>query len=211
MNKPIKVLLIDDHAIVRAGFRQLLATSDTIDVIAEASRGEIALQLYWDIQPDVTVLDLSMPGIGGLETLRRLISRDANAKILVFSVHDEAVYVQRALNAGARGYISKSSAPDLLVNAIKTLATGEIFIEEGLRKTSAATSTNDTQTALERLSPREFDVFLLLAKGLTAHQIADQLCMSYKTAANYGTQIKAKLNVATTAELAHIAIALKDI
>ena len=85
-----------------------------------------------------------MPGIGGLETLRRLVSRDAQANILVFSVHDEAVYVQRALNAGARGYISKSSAPDLLVNAIKTLATGEIFIEEGLRKTSAATSTTNS-------------------------------------------------------------------
>lgn len=208
MNPVIKVLLIDDHAVVRAGFRQLLAASGAIEVVAEAARGETAFQLYQDYRPDVTVLDLSMPGIGGLETLRRLVNRDADANVLVFSVHDEAVYVQRAVDAGARGYICKSSAPDLLVAAIKKLAAGGSYIEPGLL-TGSPTSDADSQHAvIDRLSPREFDIFRLLAKGLTAHQIAAELRLSYKTVANYGTQIKSKLHVSSVAELAHIAMAL---
>ena len=108
MSIKIKVLLVDDHAVVRAGFKLLLATSPDIEVIAEADRGEQAIQLYQQFLPDVIVLDLSMPGIGGLETIRRLVQRDEQVNILVFSVHDEQVYINRALNAGAKGYISKN-------------------------------------------------------------------------------------------------------
>ena len=106
-------MLVDDHAVVRAGFRLLLATSETINVIAEAERGEQAIQLNRQHCPEVIVMDLSMPGIGGLETIRRICNRDDKVKILVFSVHDEQVYVTRALNAGARGYITKKSAPEI--------------------------------------------------------------------------------------------------
>ena len=113
MKEPIKVILVDDHAVVRAGFRMLLSTEQTIEVIAEAERGEAACQLYLDKQPDVMVLDLSMPGIGGLESIRRICNRDSKAKILVFSVHDEWVYVERAMNAGAKGYITKHAHPDI--------------------------------------------------------------------------------------------------
>ncbi|MGZ8189713.1 MAG: response regulator [Methylococcaceae bacterium] len=208
MKETITVLLVDDHAIVRAGFRLLLSAVDTIDVVAEASRGEAACQLYLEYQPDVTVLDLSMPGIGGLETLRRIVSRDYNAKILVFSVHDEAVYVNRAMAAGAQGYITKSTAPDILIEAIQAIAKGDIYIEHGLLKQPLQRLANDYRDIIDSLSPREFDIFLLLAKGLTAHKIAEELCLGYKTVANYGTQIKAKLNVATSAELAHVALVL---
>ncbi len=210
MNDTIKILLVDDHAIVRAGFRLLLSSVGSFVVVAEAERGEAACQLYLETQPDITVLDLSMPGIGGLETLRRICQRDSQAKVLVFSVHDESVYVNRAMAAGAKGYITKSSAPGILVEAIQTIAQGGTYIEQGLLKAPppAPAQTSDYRAIIDTLSPREFDIFLLLAKGLTAHKIADELCLGYKTVANYGTQIKAKLSVATVAELAHIAMVL---
>jgi two-component system invasion response regulator UvrY len=210
MKQNIKVILVDDHAVVRAGFRMLLSTECGIDVIAEAERGETACQLYMEKQPDIMVLDLSMPGIGGLESIRRICSRDCNAKILVFSVHDEIVYIDRAMTAGAKGYITKNSAPEILVTAIQKIAAGEIYIEQGLMKNSPLQKNSelDYKNIIDTLSAREFDVFLLLAKGLTAHKIADELCLGYKTVANYSTQIKSKLHVLTVVELAHIATVL---
>ena len=215
MKDRIKVILVDDHAVVRAGFRMLLATEDTIEVVAEAERGEQACQLYLAKQPDVMVMDLSMPGIGGLETIRRVYNRDSSAKILVFSVHDERVYVDRAMNAGAKGYITKHAHPGILITAIQKIAEGEIYIEQGLirhegalSRESPETDETDYKSIIASLSAREFDVFLLLAKGLTAHKIADELCLGYKTVANYGTQIRSKLKVSSVAELAHIAIGL---
>jgi DNA-binding NarL/FixJ family response regulator len=214
MTKQIKVILVDDHAIVRAGFRMLLATDETIEVIGEAERGESACQLYFEMQADLMVLDLSMPGIGGLETIRRICNRDSNAKILVFSVHDEKVYIDRAISAGAKGYITKHAHPEILIAAIKKIAEGEFYIEQGLLKDDGLfsnkfeTSNEAYKAIIEALSPREFDVFLLLAKGLTSHKIADELCLGYKTIANYGTQIRNKLNVSSVAELAHIALVL---
>jgi DNA-binding NarL/FixJ family response regulator len=207
--KKIKVILVDDHAVVRAGFRLLLSSVDHIDVVAEAERGEQACQLYLDKKPDVIVLDLSMPGIGGLESIRRILLRDSAAKILVFSVHDEAVYVNRALAAGAKGYITKNTAPAILVEAIEKIAAGETYIEQGLRESlPERNKDSDYRALIDSLSAREFDVFRLLAKGLTMHKISDELCLGYKTVANYGTQIKSKLKVSTTAELAHIAMVL---
>jgi DNA-binding NarL/FixJ family response regulator len=212
MNTPIRIILVDDHAIVRAGFRMLLATEDSINVIAEAERGEQACQLYNECQPDVMVMDLSMSGIGGLETIRRICHRDNNAKILVFSVHDERVYIDRAINAGAKGYISKNAHPDSLIEAIQSVAAGELYIEHALLKSLSTehllNDETDYKTVIESLSAREFDVFSLLAKGYTAHKIADELCLGYKTIANYGTQVKSKLKVSTVAELVHIAILL---
>jgi DNA-binding NarL/FixJ family response regulator len=182
----------------------LLTTEENIEVIAEAERGEQALQLYADLKPDIIIMDLSMAGIGGLETTRRLVLRHEAIKIIVFSVHHENVYVQRAMNAGAKGYICKHAHPDVLITAIKKVANGEIYIEPNL----IDELNSDFQTIVNDFSPREFDVFLLLAKGLTAHHISDQLCLSYKTAANYGTTIRQKLNVNSGAELAHIALLL---
>jgi two-component system invasion response regulator UvrY len=206
----IKVLLIDDHAVVRAGFRLLLSSAENICVIAEAERGEQALTQYSEQRPDVVVMDLSMPGIGGLECIRRLTQRDPEAKILVFSIHDEAVYVDRAMAAGAKGYISKNSAADIMLEAIYDIAAGQLYIEKGLLPHANLLSELTNYPAImEQLSAREFDIFCLLAKGLTAHDIANQLCLSYKTIANYTTQIKNKFNVSSVVELAHIAWALK--
>ena len=205
----IKVLLVDDHAVVRAGFKLLLATSLDIEVVAEADRGEQAIQLFQQYQPDIIVLDLSMPGIGGLETIKRIVRRDENINILVFSVHDEQVYVNRALNAGAKGYITKNSAPEILPEAIKAIQSGKEYVEQGLLESTPNQSLDcDYQKIIHTFSTREFDVFRLLARGLNAHQIASELCLGYKTVANYATQIKKKLRVSSIAELAHIAVIL---
>jgi two-component system invasion response regulator UvrY len=206
----IRVLLVDDHAVVRAGFRLLLASVDSIEVVAEASRCEEACKLYEDWRPDVAVMDLSMPGIGGLEGIRRITARDPGAKILVFSIHDEKVYVDRALAAGAKGYITKNSAPEMLITAVQAIAGGETYVEAGLNASGAFPSgQKDHRALLATLSPKEFDVFRLLAKGLTTHEAANELCLGVKTVANYSTQIKAKLKVSTAAELARLAIDLK--
>ncbi|WP_133715932.1 response regulator [Methylocaldum gracile] len=207
MNPKITVMLVDDHAVVRAGYRLLLSQSENIEVICEAERGEEACQYYSESQPNVIVMDLSLPGIGGLASIRRISSRDPGAKILVFSIHDELVYVLRALEAGAKGYITKSSAPETLVEAVKKVAGGETYVEpEIAQKLLVQTITGkDASTDLNSLSAREFDVFCLLAKGYTTREVADELRLSYKTVGNYTTLIKNKLNVSTTAEMARLA------
>ena len=152
-----------------------------------------------------------MPGIGGLEAIRRLIKQNNNAIVLVYSIHDEAIYVERALQAGAKGYVSKNSAPEILAEAVQTVVKGEFYIEAGLRAETGHLAQDETEQyreVVDLLSPREFDVFCLVAKGLTAHEAAEQLCLGYKTVANYNTTIKHKLNVSTAAELAHIAMVL---
>lgn len=202
-------MLVDDHVVVRAGFRMLLATDEQMQVVGEAGRGEQAIQLYQELQPDILVMDLSMPGIGGLETIRRVIQRHAQARILVFSVHHEQVYVQRALQAGARGYITKNTAPDTLSKAIQQIMLGKSYVEPGLIKPRPDDMPHsDYNAVIAQFTPREFDVFSLLAQGLTVHKIADQLCLGQKTVANYATQVKKKLQVETTTELAHLAVNL---
>ena len=207
MKRKITVILVDDHAVVRAGFKLLLDTSTHIEVVAEADRGEQVIQLLQQHQPDIIVMDLSMPGIGGLETIKRIMQRDESVRILVFSVHDELVYINRAMAAGAKGYITKNSAPEILTEAISHIMQGQEYIEHGLLKeVSNQTSENDYQNIIETFSAREFDIFSLLAKGLTVHKIAGELCLGYKTVANYSTQIKKKLKISSIAELAHIAV-----
>jgi len=206
MTEKIKIILVDDHAVVRAGFRMLLATSESIEVISEASRGEEAIGQYVSLKPDLLVMDLSMPGLGGLETIHRIVQRDGGAKILVFSVYHQRVYVNRALNAGAKGYITKNSAPEILIEAIVTIMQGHNYIEQGLIKiNNSIKSQSDYQAIIHQFSPREFDVFRMLAQGMSVQKIADELCLGYKTIANYATQIRKKLQVDTLIDLAHIA------
>jgi DNA-binding NarL/FixJ family response regulator len=207
MKPKITVMLVDDHAVVRAGYRLLLSAAQNIEVVGEAERGEEACQLYTDIRPDVIVMDLSLPGIGGLASIRRIRTRNASARILVFSIHDELIYVVRALEAGARGYITKSCAPEILVDAVARIASGESFLEPEIAQRLAMQTLGGAEaaTVLNMLSAREFDVFLLLAKGYTTREVADELRLGYKTVANYSTLIKAKLGVNTTAEMARLA------
>jgi len=207
----INVLLVDDHTVVRAGFRMLLSSQSFIGEIVDLDRGELVCQEYKQFKPDVVVMDLAMPGIGGLETIRRLCQLDTNAVVLVYSIHDEIIYVKRALQAGAKGYVSKNSAAEILAEAVKEVASGKRYIEAGLLPELQDVRQDEMENlraVVDVLSPREFDVFCLLAKGLTAHEAATQLCLSYKTVANYNTQVKKKLNASTAADLAYIAITL---
>ncbi len=202
MNEPLTVLLVDDHAVVRAGYRVLLMDSDLIGDVQEASSGEQACQLYLQCKPDVVVMDLSMPGIGGLETIKRLKLRDDEARVLVFSMYEEAIYVTRALQAGAKGYITKRSAPENMIQAVEQVAKGKIYVEKHL---SQFVSKSNEGSVLDQLKPREFDLFCLLAKGMTTREASEELALSYKTAANYVTSIKTKLNVRSHSELTLLA------
>ena len=203
----ITVMLVDDHAVVRAGYRLLLAQTENIAVVSEASRGEEACQCYAEVRTDVIVMDINLPGIGGLASIRRICARDPNAKILAFSIHDEQLYVLRALEAGAKGYVTKSCAPEILVDAVIKIANGETYIDPDIAQrmvVQTATGT-DPATALNSLSAREFDIFCLLVNGRTTREIADELCLGYKTVANYITLLKNKLNVSSTAEMTRMA------
>ena len=202
----IKVMLVDDHAVVRAGYQMLLKNSPEIEVIAEASSGEEAYRLYSIHNPDVVVMDISLPGIGGIEAIKRIHSRDNKTKILVFSMHEEIIFVEQALQAGASGYITKSTDPQLLVDAIKRLSKGEKYIDAELAQRIAYEKSRGHDTPLSDLSTREFEIFCMLAEGLNTSEIAKRLSLSYKTVANYSTQIKNKLGASTVADIARIAI-----
>lgn len=202
----IKILLVDDHAVVRAGYRTLLADSPTLQIIAEAENGETAVRLFGELAPDVVIMDLSLPGIGGLEAIRRIIQRKSDARILAFSMHEDTIFVEQALQAGARGYIGKSSAPMVLVEAVKVLAAGNIYLDPDIAQRLAFQKTRGPNSPIAGLTTREFEIFCLLAEGSTVAEIAKRLALSSKTVANYSTQIKSKLDVSTVAELARIAI-----
>ncbi len=202
----MRILLVDDHAVVRAGFRTLLENQADLLVIAEAESGEAACRQFVEHGPDVVIMDLSLPGIGGLEAIRRIISREAGARILAFSMHEDTIFVEQALQAGARGYIGKSSAPVELVEAVRQIANGSIYIDPDIAQRLAFQKTKGGDTPFENLSTREFEIFCLLAEGLSVNEVATRLSLSSKTIANYATQIKAKLEVNTTAELARLAI-----
>lgn len=204
--KKIKVMLVDDHAVVRAGYKILLKEEENIKVIAEASLGQEAVILAKENHYDVIVMDISLPDIGGIEAISRIMQDNKRNKILVFSMHEESVYAEQALQAGAMGYMSKSTDPQLLSKAITSIANGKKYIDGELksRMTYGKKRTEDSQ--LSDLSTREFEIFCLLAEGLNTNDISKKLNISYKTVANYSTQIKSKLGASTVAEIAKIAI-----
>ena len=202
----VRVLLVDDHAVVRAGYRMLLNVAPEIEVVAEADSGELACRLFAEQAPDVVVMDLTLPGIGGLEAIRRIVQREPKAKVLVFSMHEDTLFVEQALAAGARGYVTKSSPPHVLVAAVKEVAAGGRPLAGDIEQRLAFARVRGGDSPLKELSTREFAIFCLLAEGLASAEIAKRLSLSHKTVANYGTQLKSKLKVGTVAELARLAI-----
>ncbi|MCZ6895509.1 MAG: response regulator transcription factor [Gammaproteobacteria bacterium] len=202
----IRVLLVDDHAVVRAGFKTLLENQGDIDVVAEAKNGESACRQFAECDPDIVIMDLSLPGIGGLEAIRRIVARQGAARVLVFSMHEDTAFVEKALQAGARGYIGKSSAPVVMVEAVRQIAGGNVYIDPDIAQRLAFKKTKGDKLPFDALTTREFEIFCLLAEGSSVNDIAERLSLSYKTVANYSTQIKSKLEVGTPAELARLAI-----
>jgi DNA-binding NarL/FixJ family response regulator len=204
-NDPISVLLVDDHAVVREGYRRLLERSSGILVVGEAASSGEAYQVFCQSQPDVVVMDISLPDVSGIEAMRRLLLRKPRARVLVFSIHEEAIFPTRAFQAGARGYITKSSAPEVLVGAVRAVAAGNIFLSPDVAQTLALRNVMKREDTLALLSDREFEILRLLALGHSIRDIAEKLCLTYKTIANYQSSIRQKLGADTSVQLIRIA------
>ena len=206
MAKKTTIVLVDDHAVVRAGVRRLLEQQPLFEVIGEAESGEKAYQLFGELKPDVMVMDLSMPGMGGLESIRRILMRYEKAKILVLSMHEDLSFANQALKLGAKGYLTKNTLADDLVKSIETVTQGDVFLSDEIAKKMAMQSISGNQDPVHELSAREFEIFRLLAEGFDIDAIASTLNISSKTVSNYQTMIKQKLNINTPIELIRYAI-----
>jgi two-component system, NarL family, invasion response regulator UvrY len=203
----IRVLLVDDHAVVRTGFRLLLQSQPEMSVIAEAESGEIACQRYLELLPDVVVMDLAMPGMGGLEALRRIRAHHPQARVLTLSAQDDPMHARRALREGALGFLSKRSAPETLIDAVTAIAAGQRYIDPSLAQKLALDEIDGAgKSVIERLSEREFDVFIRLARGGSVQGIAEDLKLSPSTVGTHLYNIKQKLRVSNQSELTLIAI-----
>ena len=206
MAKKTTIVLVDDHAVVRAGVRRLLEQEPLFEVIGEAESGEKAYQILAELMPDVMVMDLSMPGMGGLEAIRRILMRYEKTKILVLSMHEDLSFANQALKLGAKGYLTKNTLADDLVKSIETVTQGDIFLSDEIAKKMAMQSISGNQDPVHELSAREFEIFRLLAEGLDIDAIASTLNISSKTVSNYQTMIKQKLDINTPIELIRYAI-----
>lgn len=204
--EPIRILLADDHAVVRSGLRRLLEQNGEMQVIAEAGSGEQAYQLFSELKPDVVVMDLSMPGMGGLEAIRRILVRSPLARVVVFSMHENAAFAFQALNIGARAYVAKSGMAEDLVIAVRNAAAGNTYISPVVAQKMAMQTVSGDDALSKKLSAREFEVFRLIAEGKSAEDIGHLLNISQKTVANYQTMIRQKLGVNSPVELVRLAI-----
>jgi two-component system invasion response regulator UvrY len=203
----IRVLLVDDHAVVRTGFRLLLQSLGEVSVVAEAESGEAACRLYSELEPDVVVMDIAMPGMGGLEALRRMRARHPQVRVLTLSAHDDPMHARRCLQEGALGFLSKRSAPEALVQAVTVVASGRRYLDAALaQKLALADFDGASKSPVERLSEREFEVFVRLAGGATVQRIAQDLKLSASTVGTHLYNIKQKLGVENQSELTLIAI-----
>jgi len=205
MNK-IKVLLVDDHSVVRMGFKMLIEAESVVAVFSEAESGEDGIKVFKELKPDLVVMDITMPGIGGLESIERILAYDKNAKILVLSAHEDSVHPKRVLNAGALGYLTKRSAAEELIKAIRSVHSGKKFLEADIAQQMAITQLSGENNPVEVLSDREFEVFMALAKGKSTNEIAETMHLSPRTVGTHLYNIKQKLNANNSAEIALIAI-----
>jgi two-component system, NarL family, invasion response regulator UvrY len=199
----IRVLIAEDHSIVRDGLKRILATTVDLKVISEAASGEAALALVKANDYDVVMLDMSMPGLSGIELIKRLKAEKPALRILVLSMHGEQQYAARALKAGAAGYLNKDSAPELLLGTLRKIAGGGIHIGEAAAATLLQSGDKPPH---ETLSDREFQVMRLLVEGLGPTEIAGQLHLSVKTVSTHKTRILEKLNLGSTADLVRYAL-----
>ena len=201
----IRVMLVDDHALVRMGFRMLLADA-RVEVVGEAETGEQACLDYPRIKPDVVVMDLSMPGMGGLEAVRRLLAQDPKARVLALSAHEDTAHRRRVLRAGALGYLAKRSAPDTLIAAVTAVARGDRYVDAQTAQALALAQLDGDTSPAEILSEREFSVFIQLARGRNVAQIAETLSLSPSTVGTHLYRVKQKLGASNQSELTLVAL-----
>jgi DNA-binding NarL/FixJ family response regulator len=202
----MQVLIVDDHPIVASGCRALLAGDPEI-VILEASDAESGERAFVSGQPDVCVLDINLPSVSGFELARRILARDASARIIMFSMNDDPIFAARAIEAGAKGYVSKSGDPRDLAAAIREVGKGGTYLPPALARSIAFAGPSFAQSPLAKLTSREIEILRLLSKGKSLSEIAWQVHVSYKTIANTSSIMRQKLGVRTSAELVRLAIA----
>ncbi len=202
----LRILLVDDHAVVRSGLRRLLEINSTLEVVAEAESGEVAYQLFGELLPEVVVMDISMPGMGGLESAKRIIQRYPHAKIIIFSMHEAVSFASQALKTGVRGFVTKTGLAEDLLQAVLEVSKGRTFLSAGIAQKIALQTLMGNDDPMHQLSSREFEVFRLLAEGKKVEEVADMLKISQKTVANYYTIIKQKLGVSSPVEMVRLAM-----
>jgi len=201
-----KIMLVDDHAIVREGYRSLLQRQAGLHVAAEAADGAEAYRLFKEVMPDLVIMDLTMPGLGGIEAIKRIKQRDPSARILVFTMHQNAAYAVQAIKAGARGYVTKSSPPEALLAAVFAVLKGRIALSADIEHELAQSHIADRPSAADALTPREFEILRMLLSEKSAEEIAETLHISLKTVANTRYLIKGKLGVGSDIELVRLAL-----
>lgn len=202
----IRIMLADDHEVVRSGLGRMLESQADIQIVGEAVSGEQAYQLYTELEPDVLIMDVSMPGIGGLEALRRITSRYAIAKVIMFSMHENVTMAIQAMNVGAKGYVAKSGQSGDIIEAVRQVLNGKNYLSADMAQKIALQSVSSQEDPTRSLSVREFEVFRLLAEGKTLEDIARTLNLGHKTVANYQTILRHKLGFSTSVELVRLAI-----
>ncbi|WP_420598252.1 response regulator [Neptuniibacter sp.] len=202
----MNILIVDDHAVVRQGYASLLSTVLSPCVVREAGNGDQAYIMCQEDAPQVMIMDVNMSGISGIEAARRILERFPDVNVLFFSMYDEVPVVTQALNTGARGYITKSCTPDILIEAVKKVSTGQLYVEHELAMRLVVSRPEQKDQRLRDMTQREFEIFVMLARGLSVKEISDELCISNKTVSNYTAILKSKLNMTSTAELVHLAI-----
>lgn len=208
MFNKIRLLLVDDHAVVREGYRRLLESQSDLTIVGEAATAREAFEQYRLLTPDVLVLDLGLPDMGGVELIRRLVQRDAGARILVFTMHREPIFATQSLRAGALGYVTKSNPPGVMLDAVYKVAARRQTISPDIAPELALALLNQSAEPLAGLSPREFEILRLLLDGCNAEEIGSRLSVTAKTVQNCHYQIKAKLGVRSDIELTRVALKL---
>jgi DNA-binding NarL/FixJ family response regulator len=207
MNDPVRtIMLVDDHAIVREGYRAVLQKQPGLRVVAEAEDGAEAYRLFKETRPDLVIMDLTMPGIGGIEAIRRIRQWDPRALVLVFTMHQNAAFAVQAIRAGARGYVTKTSPPEALLRAVFDVFEGRIALSPDIDHELALSRLAEETVAAEILTAREFEVLRMLLAERTTEQIAETLHLSPKTVANLRYLIKTKLGVGSDIELVRLAL-----
>ena len=202
----LRVMLVDDHAVVRSGFKVLLQTWDDVQVVAEADSGEEALRIHDSVSPDVVVMDIAMAGMGGIEAIKRLVAKHPQIRVLALSAHEDTSYSKRAFQAGALGYLSKRTAPEVLIDAIRLVAQGKRFIDPGIAQRMAMQDLSGETDPLALLSPREFEVFMQIARGQSVLAVAETLNLSVSTVGTHVHKIKQKLELTNTSEITLLAM-----
>ncbi|WP_129774431.1 response regulator [Peristeroidobacter soli] len=208
MSARTTVLLVDDHSVVREGYRRLLEVSGGITVVGEAASATEAYHMFCSLMPDVAVMDIALPGVSGIEALRRILVHEPKARVLMFSMYEDAIFARRALEAGAAGYLTKAAAPRVLVEAVASVAGGRRFLSPDVAQTLALQPLSTEQGSHEILSAREFEVLKLLADGCALNEIARQLGLNPKTVANHQSSIRQKLGADNGTQLLRAAIRL---